>query len=183
MDEIRNSSSTLDHAASHEPNPQEHRDPITGAPGAHPMGTGLGALIGGAVAGAVVAAAAAPAVAAVAAVGAVGAIVGGFAGKGVAESVDPTAVEAYSYWNEQYLERPYVNRDYDFQDYGPAYVYGASAYTRYPGQRFDAVETELARDWARERAASRLEWEQARLAARDAWLRMIERNEGRTPVI
>ena len=29
-----------------------HRDPITGAPGAHPVGTGVGALLGGAAAGA-----------------------------------------------------------------------------------------------------------------------------------
>ena len=70
-----------------------HTDPISGAPGAHPVGTGVGAMAGGAAAGAAIGAIAGP-VGAVLGV-AVGAVVGGLAGKGVAEMADPTAEEAY----------------------------------------------------------------------------------------
>lgn len=66
-------------------------DPITGEPGAHPVGTGVGAA-GGAVAGAAVGAIGGPVGAIVG--GAVGAVVGGLAGKGAAEAVNPTEEEA-----------------------------------------------------------------------------------------
>lgn len=65
-----------------------NRDPITGTPGAHPVGTGVGALAGGAAAGAAVGTVAGPVGTAIGA--AVGAVAGGLAGKGVAEQVDPT---------------------------------------------------------------------------------------------
>ena len=65
-----------------------NRDPITGTPGAHPVGTGVGALAGGAAAGAAVGTVAGPVGTAIGA--AVGAVAGGLAGKGVAEEIDPT---------------------------------------------------------------------------------------------
>ena len=64
-------------------------DPITGAPGAHPVGVGLGAAAGGIAAGAAAGTVAAGPVGT--AVGAaVGAIAGGLGGKAVAEHFDPT---------------------------------------------------------------------------------------------
>ena len=66
-------------------------DPITGAAGAHPVGTGVGAM-GGAAAGAAVGAVGGPVGAVVG--GVVGAVAGGLGGKAVAESVNPTAEEA-----------------------------------------------------------------------------------------
>jgi phage tail tape-measure protein len=64
-------------------------DPITGAPGAHPVGVGLGAAVGGIAAGAVAGTVAAGPLGTV--VGAtVGAIAGGLGGKAVAEHFDPT---------------------------------------------------------------------------------------------
>src|SRR5687768_18466963 len=75
-----------------------NRDPISGAPGAHPVGTGLGAAAGGMAAGAAVGTVAGPVGTAVGAAG--GAVVGGLAGKGSAEMIDPTAEEAY--WRENY---------------------------------------------------------------------------------
>ncbi len=67
-------------------------DPITGAPGAHPVGVGLGAAVGGiaagAAAGTVIAGPLGTAVGA-----AVGAIAGGLGGKAVAEHFDPTVEE------------------------------------------------------------------------------------------
>ena len=80
-------------------------DPITGAPGAHPIGTGVGAALGGAAAGAVAGTVVGPVGTVIGA--AVGAIVGGLAGKGVAEKIDPTIEQAY--WRETYKDRPYVN--------------------------------------------------------------------------
>ena len=70
-----------------------NRDPITGAPGAHPVGVGLGAAAGG-IAGGIAAGAAVGTVAAgpvgTAVGAAVGAIAGGLGGKAVAEKLDPT---------------------------------------------------------------------------------------------
>jgi uncharacterized protein (TIGR02271 family) len=63
-------------------------DPITGAPGAHPVGTGVGAAAGGIAAGAAAGSVAGPVGTVVGA--AVGAVAGGLAGKGVAENIDPT---------------------------------------------------------------------------------------------
>jgi hypothetical protein len=37
-----------------DPTPDANRDPITGAPGSHPIGTGVGALAGGVAAGAAI---------------------------------------------------------------------------------------------------------------------------------
>src|SRR6476661_157430 len=69
--------------------PESNPDPITGAPGAHPVGVGLGAAAGGIAAGAAAGTLAAGPIGTV--VGAaIGAVVGGLAGKGAAESVNPT---------------------------------------------------------------------------------------------
>ncbi len=140
-------------------------DPISGAPGAHPVGTGIGAALGGAAAGAATGTVAGPVGMAIGA--AVGAIVGGLAGKGVAEVVDPTRESAY--WRDNYTTRPYVERGSSFDDYGPAYGYGVTALALYPGRSFDDVEPDMARDWPDGRGASRLDWHNARPAARDAW--------------
>ena len=147
-----------------------NRDPLTGAPGSHPVGTGVGAALGGAAAGAAVGTVAGP-VGTVAGA-AVGAIVGGLAGKGVAEAIDPTS-EA-TYWRENYKTRPYA-KDASFDDYGPAYGYGVSSYVKYPGRSFDDVESDLSRDWDTARGKSSLRWENARNATRDAWERLDNR--------
>lgn len=69
--------------------PETNPDPITGAPGAHPVGVGLGAAAGGIAAGAAAGTFAAGPIGTV--VGAaIGAVVGGLAGKGAAESMNPT---------------------------------------------------------------------------------------------
>jgi hypothetical protein len=142
-----------------------NRDPITGAPGAHPVGTGLGAAAGGMATGAAAGAVAGPAGAAVGA--AVGAVVGGLAGKGVAEHFDPTVEEAY--WAENYAREPYYEKNYTYQDYQPGYRTGWEARTRYPDRSFDEVEAQLAADYERNRGQSRLDWERNRTAARAAW--------------
>lgn len=145
-----------------------NRDPLTGAPGAHPVGTGVGALLGGAAAGAAAGTVAGP-VGTVAGA-AIGAVVGGLAGKGVAEAIDPTRER--DYWSENFRGREYVDAHSSFDDYGPAYGFGVEARGLHPGRRFDEVEHELSGDWNTRRGTSGLSWEQAKHAARDAWNRI-----------
>ncbi len=154
-----------------------NRDPITGAPGSHPIGTGVGAAAGGMAAGAAAGMVAGPAGAI--AGGVIGAIVGGLAGKGVAEMIDPTAEEAY--WRENYIGRPYVREGSTFDDYAPAYRYGLDAYPRYAGRTFDDVEPELRHDWQGARGSSTLAWDDAKHAARDSWHRVSDAIERATP--
>lgn len=108
----------------------DNPDPITGAPGAHPVGTGMRAVVGGAAAGALSGTAAGPLGTLVGA--SLGAIVGGLAGKGVAESIDQTRQDAY--WREHHVGRPYVETGVGYDDYGPAYRYGGLACARFPGR-------------------------------------------------
>src|SRR5881394_2799348 len=75
-----------------------NRDPLTGAPGSHPVGTAAGAVAGGVAAGAAAGTVAGPVGTVVGA--AVGAVVGGLAGKGIAEKIDPTREDAY--WRENH---------------------------------------------------------------------------------
>jgi hypothetical protein len=154
--------------------PDANPDPITGAPGSHPVGTGLGAAGAGA-AGAAIGAVAGPVGAAVGAV--VGAVAGGLAGKGAAEAVNPTAEDAY--WRENYQSRPYYTSDYSYDDYSPAYRYGYESRSRYGGKRYEDVENDLSGGWDRFKGKSRLGWEKAKLATRDAWDRVEGTVSGR----
>ncbi len=148
-----------------------NRDPLTNEPGAHPVGTGLGAA-GGAVAGAAAGSLGGPIGAAIG--GVAGAVAGGLAGKAAAESVNPTAEDAY--WRSTYDREPYYESGRSYDEYRPAYELGWSARDRYQGQPFDAVEPQLARDWGQARSSSPLEWEIARPATRAAWDR-VDRGE------
>jgi hypothetical protein len=154
-----------------------NRDPITGAPGSHPVGTGLGAAAGGMAAGAAAGTVAGPVGTVVGA--AIGAVAGGLAGKGIAEKIDPTIEEAY--WRENYVSRPYVNKSYSYDDYGPAYMYGVDNYSRYQGRKFEDIESDLGRDWQRAKGKSRLAWEDAKHATKDAFHRVSDTVERAVP--
>ena len=145
-----------------------NRDPITGAPGSHPVGTGLGALLGGAAAGAAAGTVVGPVGTVIGA--AVGAVVGGLAGKGVAESINPTAEDAY--WREQFRNEPYYDKARTFDDYAPAYRTGFEAYGRNRGKRFDDVQADLEREYNATRGTSSLTWLEAKRASRAAWDRV-----------
>jgi len=146
---------------------QANRDPITGAAGAHPVGTGLGAAAGGIAAGAAIGSVAGPVGTAAGAV--VGAIAGGLAGKGVAEQIDPTVEEGY--WRDNFESRSYVNKGDSFSDYGPAYRFGMDSYGRSEGRTFDQAESDLERDWESSKGSSNLSWDRARHASHDSWQR------------
>lgn len=155
--------------------PAANPDPITKAPGSHPVGTGVGAAVGGAagVGGAMAAGAVAGSVvgpAGTVAGAVVGAVAGGLIGKGVAEGVNPSV--EHTYWQENYKTRPYVRTGATYDQYGPAYQYGWESRGRYSGKKFDDVETDLSRDWDRSRGKSSLQWNDAKRAARDAWDRV-----------
>ena len=154
-----------------------NRDPITGAPGAHPLGTGVGAALGGVAAGALTGTVAGPIGTVIGAV--VGAVAGGLAGKDVAEVVDPT--DEHAYWRDNYSTRPYVEKGASYSDYGPAYAFGADSYARYAGRRFDDVEANIAREWEGTRGNSTLTWERAKHAVRDAWNRASDTVENAVP--
>lgn len=158
----------MNHADKSRPSGDANRDPISGAPGSHAIGTGVGATLGGVAAGAAAGTVAGPAGTVVGA--AVGAIMGGLAGKGVAEVIDPTREDAY--WRDNYSDRDYVAGGSSYDDYGPAYGLGVSAYSRNPGRTFDEVEPELSRQWVDGSGHSTLGWDRARHAARDAWNRV-----------
>ena len=150
-------------------NPDSNPDPITGAPGAHPVGVGLGAVAGGIAAGAAAGTmAAGPLGTAVGAV--VGAVVGGLGGKAVAEGVNPTAEE--NYWRDNYQQEPYFRSGTTFDDYAPAYRLGVDAPNRYGDRSFDDVESVLEHDYSTLRGQSRLEWGDAKHATRAAWDRI-----------
>ncbi len=144
-----------------------NRDPISGAPGAHPIGTGLGATAGAA-AGAAVGTAGGPVGTIIG--GAIGAIAGGLAGKAGGEAANPTG-EA-EYWQQTHDTQPYASSDYSYTDYAPAYELGYNSRGRYQSQSFDQVQSEMRSEWERNRGGSPLSWEQAMPATRAAWHRV-----------
>jgi len=145
-------------------NEARNADPITKAPGSHPVGTGVGAALGGAAAGAAAGTVAGPA--GTIAGAAVGAIVGGLAGKGVAEKIDPTVEDAY--WRENHNRQPFA-RDSRYDDYAPAYRVGYEGYRDFSPNRksYEQVEADLRRRY--EGTSPRIGWDNAKLATRAAW--------------
>jgi hypothetical protein len=139
-------------------------DALVGVPD-HPAAAAAGAVLGGAAAGAVVGTAAGPLGTVVGA--AVGAIAGGLGGDAIASSIEQ--VREANYWRENYKRRPYVEEGDSFDDFGPAYEFGTSWRERHADRTFADLEPELATHWEGARGTSRLEWDRARHAARDAW--------------
>lgn len=149
-----------------------NRDPITDEPGAHPLGTGIGAT-GGAMAGAAAGTIGGPVGTMVG--GVIGAVVGGLAGKAAAEAVNPTAEEAH--WRENYTREPYYEQGRSFDDYGPAYMHGVRGRMQHE-EDWDTAEPRLASEWDSARAGSGLDWERARPASRAAWDRVSVQRGG-----
>ena len=133
--------------------PAVQRQVLPSAPVAGPIGTAIGA--------------------------AAGTLVGALAGRGVAETINPAQEDEY--WCDTYKTRSYVDPDMTYADYGPAYRYGIESYGRHHGRDFDAVEPELGRGWEGAKGNSRLTWERAQLATKDAWRRLSDTLERATP--
>jgi uncharacterized protein YcfJ len=150
--------------------PNENLDPITGEPGSHFIGTGIGAAGAGTAGAAIGGAVGGPIGALIGA--AVGGIAGGLAGKGVAEEINPTVENEY--WRENYSSCPYVEPGVDYDQYAPAYQHGWAARVLYAGKTFDEAEADLQHNWEINKANQKLTWDKARLASRDAWNRIEE---------
>lgn len=100
----------------------------------------------------------------------VGAGAGAAAGKELADRVD--AGGEADYWRNAYDTRSYAKHEYDFdRDYLPAYQYGLQARDQYGTRGFDENEDRMRDDWNRVRGDSRLDWNEARPAVRDAFNR------------
>jgi hypothetical protein len=147
------------------PQGDRNPDPITNAPGSHPVETGIGAAVAGAASGMAVGAVTGPVGAALGA--AAGAIAGGYAGKGIGELIDPTTED--NWLRDNYQSRPYYRQGSTFDTYVPAYRYGATAESQYGEGRFDDIEGDLRSGWEGD-----MEWEDARGAVRDAYDRSAE---------
>ncbi len=148
---------------------QEHLDPITQTPGAHPIGVGVGAALGGAAAGA------AAGTIVVGPVGtlfgaALGAVAGGLIGKGVAEHYEPTVVERH--WIDRYADESYYTEGMTYADYAPAYQLAAARRATQNEAEFEAVRDALANDYEKVRGSSRLSWQEAEPAARASWYKI-----------
>ncbi len=148
------------------PKGSRNPDPITDAPGSHPIETGIGAAVAGAASGLAVGAVAGPVAAAVGAVA--GAVAGGLAGKGVGELIDPTTED--NWLRENFSSRPYVRAGDTFEKYHTAYRYGAEAESKYGDDDFDAIEEDLESQWYNE-GRDAMPWEHARGAVKDSYVR------------
>ena len=145
-----------------------NRDPITGTPGAHPLGTGAGAASGG-VAGAAVGLAMAGPIGGV--IGAaVGAITGGLAGKSAAESANPTSEEIF--WRETYVREPFYVQGRAYEYYAPGFRAGWEGRVRHDGRSFDDAEPQLKVDYNLTKTELDPDWQDVRPAARAAWDRV-----------
>jgi hypothetical protein len=152
------------------PKGSRNPDPITNAPGSHPVETGVGAAIGGAASGAAVGAVAGPVGAVIGT--AAGAVAGGYAGKGVGELIDPTTED--NWLRDNFSSRPYAKHGHTFESFHPAYRYGAEAEAKHQGRSFEDLETELERDWHHGKEKAAMAWHDAHEAVRDAYNRSGE---------
>ena len=105
---------------------------------------------------------------------AIGGVIGALAGKEAAQIVNPTTEDAY--WRDNYKHRAYFDSLTSYDSYAPAYRYGIEAYSTYVGRNFDEIESQLAKEWDSARGTSRLTWDTAKLAARDAYERLYDRS-------
>ncbi len=156
--------------------PDANPDPITGAPGAHPVGVGAGAASGAAAGAAIGAVVGGPLGAVVG--GSVGAVAGGLGGKGAAEMVNPTVEDAY--WRKNYSSTQSTLAGEPYEMYQPAYRHGWEAPSRFPGQSFDVAEPRLREEWEAKPDAKGMPWDRAKLSVREAWYR-VERTFGGHP--
>lgn len=157
-------------------------DLITKEPGSHPVSTGVGAAAAGAAGAAI--GSIVPGVGTVigGVVGAVvGAVGGGYAGKAVGEVIDPTGTD--DYWRENHKTRDYVKKDAGYEQYQPAYQYGAQLAdtTDTTAPEFD--ETRVRSDWeSKHGKTSGLDFDSAKGAIKDEYDRRLKLREERLNV-
>lgn len=141
----------------------EQINPTVGpTPEEHKIESGVGATIG-TVAGGVLGIPAGPL--GVAALAAAGAAVGDWAGQAIGRDWFPKSED--DRWREDHGTLPYHEPEFSHEDYQPAYSLGRAL--KASGKAFDDVEHELAESWEKIKGSSRLTWDKARHAVKDAW--------------
>jgi phage tail tape-measure protein len=151
------------------PTGSRNADPITDAPGAHPIEAGIGAAVAGAASGLAIGAVAGPVAAALGA--AAGAIAGGYAGKGIGELIDPTTED--DWLRDHFKSRPYVEEGDNFEDFTPAFRYGAMAESTYGDAGIDLMDERLRDEWEASKESD-MPWTKAKGAVHDAYDRTVQ---------
>ena len=139
-------------------------DPLTDAPGSHPIETGIGAALGGAATGAAIGIALGPPGVILGTV--LGAVAGGFAGKGVGELIDPTTEDN---WIREWLAERRHAKVLTDEKATKAYRFGLRSEADHPTESFDEAEPQLRAAWERQRAADDPRWEDVNGSARDGF--------------
>jgi hypothetical protein len=150
------------------PKGERNADPITNAAGSHPIETGIGAALAGAASGMAMGTVAGPVAAAVGV--AVGAVAGGYAGKGIGEMIDPTTDD--DWLRDNFKSRPYVAKGDRYEDFHPAYRYGALAEAKYGDAGIDLMDAQLQCDWEASKENT-MPWTKAKGAVKDAYDRTV----------
>ncbi|MDQ6624773.1 MAG: hypothetical protein M3Y69_01345 [Verrucomicrobiota bacterium] len=148
--------------------PKTNPDPLTGEPGSHPIGTGVGTTGGGLTGAAIGAVVAGPIGAAIGAV--VGGVAGAYSGHSVAEAVNPTVEETF--WRENHGSQDWAREGHTYDQYAPAYRTGYEGVTKYAGKSYEQIEADLAVDYQKHDPTSALPWDRARPAVKAAWHRV-----------
>lgn len=79
------------------------------------------------------------------------------------------------YWRTNYANRSYYNKNRDYTAYEPAYRYGVDLYNQNKGKAYDDLsQSDLNKGWTQVRGSSSLSWDDAQMATRDAYNRMVE---------
>ncbi len=145
-----------------------NRDALSGTPGAHPLGTGAGAATGGVAGAAVGLALGGPLGGVVGA--AIGAVAGGLTGSSAAETVNPTAEEAF--WRETFVREPYYVQGTAYEYYAPGFRAGWEGRVRHDGRTFEQAEPELKAGYLHTKSELDPDWQAVRPAAQAAWNRV-----------
>jgi len=145
-----------------------NRDPLTGTPGAHPVGTTAGAASAALAGGAAGMAVGGPVGGLVGI--AVGAVAGGLAGKSAAEAVNPTAEEIF--WRETYIREPYYAKGRTYEYYAAGFRAGWEGRVRHDGRTFEQAEPQLKADYNLTKSELDPGWQDVGPAARAAWDRV-----------
>ena len=77
-----------------------------------------------------------------------------------------------NYWRSNFASRPYARGDRGYDAYQPGYRYGFESAKRYPGRKWNEVESDLRSGWDRYEHRAKSTWENIKDAVRDAWDRV-----------
>lgn len=74
------------------------------------------------------------------------------------------------YWRQEYSSRPYYKSTQKYSMYEPAYRYGVDMYNQHPDTPYSQLsQSDLEQGWSQARGESKLSWNQAQAATRDAY--------------